>query len=106
MFGMACGLYSHNYEELITLRNFEELEQAADAVLMFDPSYCLYENLVEILKCCKHVFISDTSHLSRRELKQLSAIAREAGVIIQVRNPMRYLQYLMVENRCLISYFC
>ena len=91
MFGMCCGLYSHSYDELITLRSFEELEQATDAVLMFDPSYCLYENLVEILKSCKHVFLGDTSHLSRRELKKLSSIAREAGVVIQVRNPLRYM---------------
>lgn len=91
MFGMCCGLQSHAYDELITLRSFEELQKATDAVLLFDPAFCLFENLIEILKSCKHVFLGNTSHLSKHELKKLSAIAIEAGVNVQISNKLRYL---------------
>ncbi|MBI1305332.1 MAG: hypothetical protein GC181_01820 [Bacteroidetes bacterium] len=90
MLGMCCGLYSHPFEELITLRNFEELELSSDAVLIFDPEFCLYENVVEVVKSCKHIFIADTTHISRHELKKISAFAKEAGVVVQISNPMKY----------------
>ncbi len=90
MFGLCCGLQSHNYENLLPLRNFEELDKTADAVLIFDPAFCLYENLVEVIKSCKHVFITDTSHMSKHQLKKLSNYAYEAGVHIQVSNGLRF----------------
>ena len=37
MFGLCCGLNSHKYENLLPLRNYEELEKVVDAVLIFDP---------------------------------------------------------------------
>lgn len=89
--GMCCGLHSYPYDELITLRNFDELEKASDAVLIFDPSFCLFENLLEILKSCKHVFLGDTTHLTRHQLKKLAAISIEAGVKLQVSNKLRFL---------------
>jgi predicted dehydrogenase len=89
--GMCVGLHSHSFDELITLRNYDELEKAADAVLLFDPTFCLFENLTEILKSCKHVFLGNTTHLSRLQLKKLASIANEAGVNLQVSNRLRFL---------------
>lgn len=90
MFGLCCGLQSHKFDNLLPLRNYEELDRAVDAVLIFDPTFCLFENLVEVIKSCKHVFISDTSHMSRHQLKRLASFAHEAGVHIQISNGLRF----------------
>ncbi|MBO6518060.1 MAG: hypothetical protein JJ975_16090, partial [Bacteroidia bacterium] len=91
MFGLCCGLQSHsNYENLLPLRNYEELDRAVDAVLIFDPTFCLYENLVEVIKSCKHIYVADTAHMSNHQLKRLSRYAHEAGVHIQISNGLRF----------------
>lgn len=90
MFGLCCGLQSHKFENLLPLRNYEELDRAVDAVLIFDPTFCLFENLVEVIKSCKHIFIATTAHMSRHQMKRLSGYAHEAGVHIQVSNGLRF----------------
>jgi len=90
MFGLCCGLQSHKYENLLPLRNYEELDKAVDAVLIFDPTFCLYENLLEVIKSCKHVFVANTSHMSKHQLKRLSSYALEAGIHIQISNGLRF----------------
>ncbi|MCB9261420.1 MAG: hypothetical protein H6607_03520 [Flavobacteriales bacterium] len=90
-FGLCCGLQSHKLENLLPLRNYDELDKAVDAVLIFDPTFCLYENILEIVKSLKHVFITSTSHISKHQLKKLSQYAYEAGVKIQVSNGLRFL---------------
>lgn len=90
MFGLCCGLQSHKFENLLPLRNYEELDTTVDAVMIFDPAFCLYENLVEVIKSCKHVFIADTSHMTKHQLKRISNYAAEAGVHVQVSNGLRF----------------
>ena len=90
MFGLCCGLQSHKYENLLPLRNYDELDKAVDAVLILDPDFCLFENLVEVVKSCKHAYITNTSHMTRHQLKKLSSYAAEAGVHIQVSNGLRF----------------
>jgi hypothetical protein len=102
MFGLCCGLHSHSYHDLIALRNFEELDKATDAVIVIEEEFCLYENLVEILKCCKHLFIAHTQQLTKHQLKKLSQIACEAGVKVQVSNPQKFLNiYTDIKEKTL-----
>ena len=90
MFGLCCGLQSHDFENLLPLRNYEELDKAVDAVMIFDPAFCLYENLLEVIKSCKHIFIANTNNFTKHQLKRLSNYAMEAGVHIQISNGLRF----------------
>ncbi|MFT4521952.1 MAG: hypothetical protein ACI8ZN_000891 [Bacteroidia bacterium] len=90
MFGLCCGLHSNPYDELIKLRSFDELDKAVDAVLVMGEDYCLYENLVEIIKSCKHLFIRHAHHLSKHQLKKLANLACEAGVKVHISNGQKF----------------
>jgi predicted dehydrogenase len=92
MFGLCCGFNSHDYEELITLRQFDEVEAAADAVLLFDEKYTSYDYIKTCLRMCKHVFLGHPDLLTTPELNSLEMLAYEAGVKLQVSMAHRFIE--------------
>lgn len=90
MIGLCCGLFSHDYHDIIKLRDYDELEDAVDAVLIMDPNYCTFNTISDLIRSFKHVYVSNCQYLSNREIKQLKSLAYEADVLIQVSMPHRF----------------
>lgn len=90
-FGMCCGFNTHEHEDIIKLRSFDELEHASDCVLIFDPAYSDFEVISGILRLSKHVYLQYDGLLSSSEIRKLSELAKEAGCIFQFGLKHRYL---------------
>jgi len=92
LIGLCCGLFTHEYHDIIKLRSYEELEDAVDAVLILDADYCTFNTISDLIRSFKHVFVESCVFLSVREIRQLKSLAYEAGVRVQVRMPHRFLR--------------
>jgi len=92
LIGLCCGLFTHNYHDIIKLRSYEELEDAVDAVLILDAEYCTFNTISDLIRSFKHVFVESCVFLTKREIRTLKSLAYEAGVRIQVRMPHRFLK--------------
>lgn len=90
-FGMCCGFNTHDHDEIIKLRTFDELEHASDCVIIFDPAYSDYDVISNILRLSKHVYIQHHGLLTNSQIKKLNALAQEAGCIFQMGMKHRFL---------------
>lgn len=88
--GMCCGLDSFENEDIFKLRDSQELLSVADAVFIFDPAYSSAEQLSELLRSSKHIFVQHPGLLSIAELRKLHSLASEAGVVFQVASKNRF----------------
>lgn len=84
-----------------------ELIERSDVILIDNSYHSPFNLLSSILKKSKHLFISGYPSLTTDETMRLIKLANEAGVVVQVKNPLQYLKGIqwMSENLTMPAYF-
>ena len=76
------------YNEM-EFKSHEELLDNADAVLFFGDKI-KKKLMVDSIKACKHIFVDEYVSMMNAEVKSMSNLAAEAGIIAQVSFPKMY----------------
>lgn len=81
---LLTGGFESNLQGLRTYKSLNELLLINDAVIINDLLHSNYEELLHIIKHCKHVFINQSFPLSNDEILKLNNLANEAEVVLQM----------------------
>lgn len=81
---LLTGGFDSNLQGLRTYKSLNELLLINDAVIINDLLHSNYEELLHIIKHCKHVFINQSFPLNNDELLKLNNLANEAEVVLQM----------------------
>ncbi|MCC6722082.1 MAG: hypothetical protein IT243_07755 [Bacteroidia bacterium] len=81
---VLTGGFESNLQGLISFKSLNELLLINDAVIINDLFHSNYQELLHIIKHCKHVFINQSFPLTNIELSTLHNLAQEAEVVIQM----------------------